>query len=46
MHVLNTTFDNVKEDKLLELLEHIGLVGKYIRLIKNLYWLQTVNIAH
>jgi len=37
-------FDNVKHEKLLEMLEDIQIDGKDLRIIRNLYWKQTAPI--
>lgn len=37
-------FDNVRHDKLMSLLKQIGLDGRDIRIIKNLYWNQSAHI--
>jgi len=37
-------FDNVKHEKLLEMLEDIQIDGKDLRIIRNLYWKQTAAI--
>lgn len=37
-------FDNVRHDKLIEILKEIGLKGADLRIISSLYWNQTSNI--
>jgi hypothetical protein len=37
-------FDNVKHEKLFQILEKIGLDGKDLRVLRNLYWKQTATI--
>ena len=37
-------FDRVKHEKLIEILENLGVDGKDIRLIVNLYWDQTASV--
>lgn len=37
-------FDRVKHDKLIQILEKVGLDSKDVSIIKNLYWQQTANV--